>query len=526
MKKPKKRTVIGLCILAAAVGIAALKLRGGGEQALPVSVLPLMRTELVNRVSASGRIESAQVREVYCASSSTIKEVLVEVGDRVQAGDLLMQLDTARTELDIEERTAAIGKQRAAAQLGLSSSERRLQQAQGDLADSRAAGLVNAENALKIAKLQMENASDAYDRAQKQYDEERGDDDWDDDWWDEDDFTYGASGLTLSQLREALDSARSAYESARLSYRNALDQVDLAETDAERSVESLEDSVAQSKLEANLYADEVALKKLRMELEDAQVTAPISGTVTAVYAQVGSAGNGLMFVIEDTDDLVIRTSLKEYDITSVREGMPAVIRSDATGDTEFAGRVEKIYPTARKGENGQTLSGSTEFPADVALTERGTGLRIGMNVRLGIITEQKEDVWAVPYDAVVTDAAGNAIVYVLRDDGAGGQVAAAVPVTTGMETDFYLEVRSDGLQEGDRVISEPGAVSDGMPVSALPLGGAADLGDALPVQANAQAESGSGQPEAQAENASGQADTRAESGSGQPEADSSAVDEG
>lgn len=515
MKKPNKKVVIGLCVLAAAIGIAAVKLRAGGEQALPVSALPLVRTELSNRVSATGRIESALVREVYCASNSTIKEVYAEVGDRVQAGDLLMQLDTERIELDIEERTAAIGKQRTAAQLGLSSNERRLQQAQGDLADARNAGLVNAENALKIAKLQMENASDAYDRAQSQYDDERDDDwDWDDDW-DEDDFTYGASGMTLSQLREARDNARTAYESARLSYRNALDQVGLAETEAERSVESLEDSVAQSKLEANLYADEVALKKLRMELEDAQVTAPISGTVTAVYAQVGSAGNGLMFVIEDTDDLVIRTSLKEYDIASVREGMPAVIRSDATGDDEFAGKVEKIYPTARKDGNGQTVSGATEFPADVALTERGTGLRIGMNVRLGIITESKEDVWAVPYDAVAADAAGNPVVYVLRDNGEGGQMAAAIPVTTGMETDFYVEVSSQGLQEGDQVISDPSALSDGMPVSALPFNGASGAGDAMPVQADMQESS-----------ASDQVDMQESGASDQPETEGPAADEG
>lgn len=212
MKKPKKKTVIGLCVLAAAAaGVAVFSLRGRGETAMPVSAMPLMRTELSNRVSATGHIESASFMDVYGTSGSSIKEVYVEVGDRVEAGDLLMELDTERLELDIEERTAAIGKQRAAAQLNLSSSERRLQQAQGDLNSERTAGIVNAENALKLAKLQMENANDAYSRAKKQYDQE-WDDGEDHGWWDEDDFTYGASGMTLSQLREARDNALAAYK--------------------------------------------------------------------------------------------------------------------------------------------------------------------------------------------------------------------------------------------------------------------------------------------------------------------------
>lgn len=513
MKKPKKRTVILLCVLAvAAVGVTAMVKRGQGDTVLPVSAIPLTRTELANRVSATGTVESASYTDVYSMSSSSIKEVYVEVGDRVEAGELLMELDTERLEMDIEEKTALINKQRVAAQLSLSSSERKLDQAQRDLDSKRGAGLVNAENALRLAKLQMENANDAYNRAKKQYDEERDeDDDEDHGWWDEDEITYGASGLTLSQLREARESALNAYESARLSYRNALDQVDLAETEADRSLESLEDSVAQSKLEANLYADEISLKRMQMELADAAVTAPISGTVTAVYAKEGASGNGLMFVIEDTEDLVIKTNLKEYDIAEVREGMPALIKSDATGETEFEGKVAKIYPTARKGENGQTASGAIEFPTDVALLSTGAGLRIGMNVRLNIVTEKKENVWAVPYDAVTADASGRTVVYVLRPGENGKQVATAVEVEVGMETDFYIEIQSDGLQEGDTIVSDPGMVTDGMEVAALPSAGMADLGEALAVQAQPEENADGGDADGESssdgeENASGQSE--------------------
>ena len=44
--------------------------------------------------------------------------------------------------------------------------------------------------------------------------------------------------------------------------------------------------------------------QLQESLEDTRITAPCSGTVTAVYAEVGSTGSGLLFIIEDVDDLV------------------------------------------------------------------------------------------------------------------------------------------------------------------------------------------------------------------------------
>lgn len=36
-------------------------------------------------------------------------------------------------------------------------------------------------------------------------------------------------------------------------------------------------------------------------------------------------------------------------------------------------------------------------------------------------------------------------------------------MTTGMETDFYLEISSDGLADGDQVLSDASTVIPGMP---------------------------------------------------------------
>ena len=70
-----------------------------------------------------------------------------------------------------------------------------------------------------------------------------------------------------------------------------------------------------------------------------------------------------------------------------------------------------------------------------------------------VVTAERKGVWAVPYDALVTDAQGQTAVYVARPQGEeGGMVAVAVPVDTGLETDFYVEISSGQLAEGDLLL--------------------------------------------------------------------------
>ena len=112
-----------------------------------------------------------------------------------------------------------------------------------------------------------------------------------------------------------------------------------------------------------------------------------------------------------------------------------------------------------------------------------------MTAKLSIVLESVENVLAVPYDAVQQNANGDSVIYVLdggkgQDEGipdgvepegaqaeetqtgetAGKQKAPAadqsvqqnqreIVVTTGLETDYYIEVQSGELTEGMQVIT-------------------------------------------------------------------------
>ena len=289
------------------------------------------------------------------------------------------------------------------------------------------------------------------------------------------------NGASMAQLEQGVDSAKRGVDSAQLQKEiaqnqvsNAKDQREASNNAIEQQIDSLKDSLVGSQIAAqSTQSQEIAIQKMQNTLEDATITAPVSGVVTAVYAKVGEPGNGLLFVVEDTQSLKINTKIKEYDVANIREGMSVVIKSDATGDQEISGTVTYIAPAAVKTEAGNTQTGgndsNVEFEAEVQVNDPNCGLRIGMNTRLTVLLEEKQDVFGVPYDAVVEKADGSTVVYAAVEQQNSGKnssyVVTEIPVTTGLETDFYIEISGGEVTPGMAVISNPQSVTPGMEVT-------------------------------------------------------------
>ena len=289
------------------------------------------------------------------------------------------------------------------------------------------------------------------------------------------------NGASMAQLEQGVDSAKRSVDSAQLQKEiaqnqvsNAKDQREASNNAIQQQIDSLKDNLVGSQIAAqSTQSQEIAIQKMQNTLEDATITAPVSGVVTAVYTKVGEPGNGLLFVVEDTQSLKINTKIKEYDVANIREGMPVVIKSDATGDQEISGTVTYIAPAAVKTEAGNTQTGgndsNVEFEAEVQVNDPNCGLRIGMNTRLTVLLEEKQDVFGVPYDAVVEKADGSTVVYAAVEQQNSGKnssyVVTEIPVTTGLETDFYIEISGGEVTPGMAVISNPQSVTPGMEVT-------------------------------------------------------------
>ena len=206
---------------------------------------------------------------------------------------------------------------------------------------------------------------------------------------------------------------------------------------------------------------EMEIQSLEDQILDCTVTAPVSGTVTAVNVSEGGAPAGVLFVIEDTSRLEVDISIKEYDVGIVGEGMKAGVRADALEDQSFSGELTSIAPAATTtAAAGSTSSGNVEYAATVTVDGTDTPLRIGMSAKADIVVEEHKDVLAVPYEALGVGSGGEDVVYAAVDQGDGTYLVQEIPVTLGLEGDLTVEVSGEGLSAGTIVLANAdGAVA-------------------------------------------------------------------
>ena len=395
------------------------------------------------------------------ARVSQAEQELQAAESEVASLEAQISADPGNTEL--EAQLAAARTRVTQAQQELTQAESAANQASLTLA-LRQAARDSAQSQAAAAERTLEEAEAAYDTAQTQYRAALNSaDDALEDYADAVDTAYEAyldaqvtlentqadAQETLADYADRLDAAYEAYESAQAG-------LESTENAAQNQLQSYQDSLNSAYANASTSTGDVSLRQLRADLEGTEITAPAAGTVTAVYAEVGSSGAGLLFVIEDVDNLVVATSVKDYDVASVSTGMAVAIQSDSTGDEVYDGEVTSIAPTAAKNAAGETdTSGDISFATDVAVTSQDTGLRIGMSVELDFVLDEALNALSVPYDAVYENDQGQTCLLVLEEGEDGELLLTELPVTTGLETDLDIAVEGDGLTEGVQVVTDP-----------------------------------------------------------------------
>lgn len=262
---------------------------------------------------------------------------------------------------------------------------------------------------------------------------------------------YEAAKVSADQtLEDYSEAVGSAYQS----YQDALNNLEAAEAAANAQLQSYKNSLSSAQANAGNQAAEVSLNQLKVELDSTNITAPCSGTVTAVYANVGESGSGLLFVIEDLDHLVVNSSVKEYDIGTVQTGMQVEIKSEATGDKNISGEISSIAPTSMKSADGSTnISGDVEFATNITVSDRDTGLLIGMSVELEYIVEQLDQTMRVSYDEIYQNSAGEDCILALEKQKNGKYLVKEYTIETGIENDLEIAISGEELCEGMLIVA-------------------------------------------------------------------------
>ena len=175
------------------------------------------------------------------------------------------------------------------------------------------------------------------------------------------------------------------------------------------------------------------------------VLSTITGTVTAVYADIGDTVMKSSPVAEvgDLSNLSLVTYIPERYITCLKAGLNAGVTFEAFPGRVFSARVVQLNPVV------DAHSRSLEIKLEIINPD--SGIRAGMFASITLITRESPDCISIPVTAVSTYYS-DSIVYVVKDD---NSLERRV-VETGLASEEKVEIIS-GLEEGEIIVTRGSA---------------------------------------------------------------------
>lgn len=458
-KKGKKRWwIIGIAavvIIALVIGVLGMSGTEKNEQKAEGSVEKIIKRTIANSISGNGIVEAANRQDVTGGSyGMKVKEVNVEVGDVVAEGDVLCVFDTS----DIEDQIKDLKKRISETEADRKEQNAEYDERMTDAAADREEQLVKANE--NLAKAQQDLAAAEAELAAKQaeYDAYLADED----------PTHISTSLEAIQMESVIETKESNVEAIRMRVDNYQSQIDDITAQDNSSIEDAKENY-NSQVDNTVDSLEDQLKRYKEQKEDAVITAGMAGTVTAVNVIEDSTfSGGVIASIEGVDYFIIEAQIEEYDIPDIAVGMKVLIKTDATRDQELEGVVTYVAPRAtNSGSSAGALSGlvggmdtgsmggsgNATYLVKIELKEQNERLRLGMNAKTSIITEESVDVWSVPYDAVYTREDGTTYLeQVTGKDEEGNLITKELDVQIGLQGTYYVEVVCDLIDENTEIL--------------------------------------------------------------------------
>lgn len=426
-------------------GLAFLLTQESGSQIQTLAAADRMgdqaiTAQAVEPLAVVGNVQIRTPRSVSVAVNGDIKQVVVEVGDTVSAGGLLATVDTtyldwAVTQAEINLELAQItldevkltvdasrvamaeatllSAQEDLADLKIGPTDQQVAAAQATLGAARAryselrAG--PSQDRLNQLNASLEKAQIALTEAQRAYDEIA---------WRPD---VGRTSQAAALQRATID-----FQSAQATYNEAVKPADQSTlqsalasiNSAEHNLNELQKEVTPGKLavaQSRVMVAEVALKEIKEEEGDAalrqarlrlqqaeiglaqaklaqsqaRVTAPISGVVISLDAEIGQpirAGSAIA-VIGDPADLEAVVNVDQNELFQVSVGAEVLITVFQSQDDPITGVVAKIAPIS------QPNGGLASYPVTIDLPDEGLeGFLPGMLVSVTFPQPEEEAV--------------------------------------------------------------------------------------------------------------------------------------
>jgi len=322
---------------------------GGTTSTTPEPSATLSAVIDTSGIIAEGRVEPIRYAEIAFNASGVVSKVLVEEGQAVIKGEVLIQLGN---ESDSNY---------AAAQLELVNA----QQALNDLQNAAGEGLAQVVINLKDAREEYDKAVDYLDYLQNSKK-----------------VPQTENRLFLIQTWKGYE-----YRYKTKSFKGPAPEDWIIEAQNDLALKKAKMENLQrtyDRMKNGVDTDQLALLEARLKAAKArvaslEVTAPFNGVVAKLNAKVGSsinAGEIAVTVADFSDWLVKTTDLTEIDVVALSEGQPVVVTLDALPDVELKGTVLSI------GQNYSENQGDIVYEVIVLLTGTHPAMRWGMTAEI------------------------------------------------------------------------------------------------------------------------------------------------
>ena len=400
-----KKAILGLGGVILVLVVVAV-VRGGHRELPVVSTDAIQARDIVERVSASGKIQPEIEVKITAEVNGQIVELPVKEGDMVEKGDLLVQLNP-----DIYEAA-------------LLRAEASLNSARSNLASARAQVAQGEANQFASAK--------AFERAQ--------------------------SLLTSKVISQAeFDQNEASYLTANANL-----------TSAKESVRSAEFAVLSG--EASLQEARDNLSRTTLVAPQAGVVTALSKEVGESVQGNGFTAGEVIMKVSDLSTMEVNVEVNESDIVRIHMNDEAEIEVDAYLGETFSGQVTEIGNTAlNAGMNGFSMDQVTNFSVKIRLDRSSylhlvegdhnheTPFRPGMSATVDVLTARAEQVLSAPIQAVASRASD------IEDEGTETELgvfllvdgqAKWTTVETGIQDTKFVEILGE-VKDEDVLITGP-----------------------------------------------------------------------
>ena len=321
------KMIVGLIVILL-VTTGSLWVRGGGLLN-GASVLDLDEAHVHGAVSSVGAQVDGRVSELH-----------VELGQRVEAGDLLVTLENDALQARVDGAERVLKQRRLELERAQVNDRIATEQGRADLAQALSE-VEAAEARLNAAQAQEDLRQREFERMEKLA------------------GNQVVPQADLDSAREAVDAARALAERRQAEFDVNRALVDSARTELERKALRITDIDI---LRAEVAEAQADLARLKARIEYTRIRALETGVVVALPARLGAsvASGDPQVEIWRTEKIWIRAWVSEDDLSKIAQGDRAKVLIDALDDMALDGTVHRIL-VARDGQES-TNSGEPASP--------------------------------------------------------------------------------------------------------------------------------------------------------------------